>query len=111
MFKPLGGLLWTLLLIGFTHGSPLGDAQPHVLETRQSCNTASNRQCWTSNFDINTDYEAHVPETGVTRQVNPGSNCWYNGDANETVHLDLDRTKHMERGRWAVEVQCYACQW
>ncbi|KAJ4379491.1 hypothetical protein N0V85_008845 [Neurospora sp. IMI 360204] len=66
MFKPLSGLLWSLLLSGLTHGSPLAE---HVLETRQSCNTASNRQCWTSSFDINTDYEAHVPETGVTRQT------------------------------------------
>ncbi|EFX03359.1 laccase [Grosmannia clavigera kw1407] len=32
-----------------------------------SCNTATDRQCWTSGFDIDTDYEASTPVTGVTR--------------------------------------------
>ncbi|KAH7627774.1 multicopper oxidase-domain-containing protein [Sordaria sp. MPI-SDFR-AT-0083] len=83
MFKPLGGLLWSLLLTGLAHGSPLAESHPHVLEARQSCNTASNRQCWTSNFDVNTDYEAHVPETGVTRQYTltlTEQSTWRGGD-------------------------------
>lgn len=41
------------------------------LERRQTCNTASNRQCWTTSpaFNINTDYEVSTPVTGVTRTV------------------------------------------
>ncbi|KAK3386290.1 Cupredoxin [Sordaria brevicollis] len=83
MFKPLCGLLLSLLLGTLAHGSPLAESQPHVLETRQSCNTASNRQCWNSNFNINTDYEANVPETGVTRQYTltlTEHSTWRGGD-------------------------------
>ncbi|OLN81053.1 Laccase-1-like protein 5 [Colletotrichum chlorophyti] len=32
-----------------------------------SCNTPSKRDCWTNGFDINTDYEANIPDTGKTR--------------------------------------------
>lgn len=44
---------------------------PHELQRRQTCNTATNRQCWTTSpaFDINTDWEASTPSTGVTRTV------------------------------------------
>jgi hypothetical protein len=34
-----------------------------------SCNTPSNRACWTTGFDINTDYELKTPTTNVTRKV------------------------------------------
>ncbi len=34
-------------------------------------NTATNRQCWTSTFNINTDYETSWPTTGVTQTVSP----------------------------------------
>lgn len=34
-----------------------------------TCNTATNRACWTSDFNIATDYEAKWPVTGVTRTV------------------------------------------
>jgi len=36
-----------------------------------SCNTPDDRACWTKkpDFDINTDYEAKTPYTGVTRKV------------------------------------------
>jgi hypothetical protein len=43
-----------------------------VLEARQSgptCNTPSNRACWTNGFDINTDYEVSTPNTGRTVAV------------------------------------------
>ncbi|KAK3358324.1 laccase-1 [Lasiosphaeria ovina] len=33
-----------------------------------TCNTPSNRACWSSGFNINTDYEVSTPTTGVTRQ-------------------------------------------
>ena len=44
---------------------------PHELQRRQTCNTATNRQCWTTSpvFNINTDWEASTPSTGVTRTV------------------------------------------
>ena len=49
------------------------EPERHGLQKRQTCNTATNRQCWTTSpaFDINTDYEASWPNTGVTRTV-----CW-----------------------------------
>jgi len=36
-----------------------------------TCNTPSNRACWTTSpsFNINTDYEVSVPTTGATRKV------------------------------------------
>ena len=34
-----------------------------------TCNTATNRACWTSSFNINTDYETSTPTTGVVRKV------------------------------------------
>jgi hypothetical protein len=34
-----------------------------------SCNTAANRACWTTGFNITTDYETSTPTTGVTRKV------------------------------------------
>lgn len=40
-----------------------------AIEVRQdaSCNTPSDRACWTDGFDINTDFEAKTPLTGVVR--------------------------------------------
>ncbi len=52
-----------LLLANLAASSPL------ALESRQTCNTATNRQCWSSGFNINTDYETSWPNTGVTRTV------------------------------------------
>ncbi|KAK3492130.1 Cupredoxin [Neurospora hispaniola] len=52
-FLPLlGGLLPLLGLVG---------AAP-------SCNHECNRACWTSRFNVNTDYENEWPVTGVTRK-------------------------------------------
>jgi len=39
------------------------------LRVRQSCNTPSNRACWSTGFNINTDWETSIPNTGVTRTV------------------------------------------
>ncbi|KAH8590547.1 probing oxygen channels in Melanocarpus Albomyces laccase [Bisporella sp. PMI_857] len=33
-----------------------------------TCNTPSNRACWSPGFSVNTDYEASTPLTGVTRR-------------------------------------------
>lgn len=58
------------LLAGLATSSPLASRDESLgLLKRQSCNTASNRQCWSPGFDINTDYEASVPDTGVTVKV------------------------------------------
>ncbi|KAI0408512.1 multicopper oxidase-domain-containing protein [Xylaria palmicola] len=45
--------------------------QPNTLEARApgTCNTPSNRACWTTGFDINTDYEAKTPP-GIIRTFN-----------------------------------------
>ncbi|KAH8912965.1 Cu-oxidase-domain-containing protein [Coniochaeta sp. PMI_546] len=50
-----------------------------------TCNTATNRQCWTTSpsFTINTDYEASWPTTGVTRSYTftlTEVNNWVGGD-------------------------------
>jgi len=59
------GLVWSLFLGGIVQAAP-----PALLDARQAtCNTATNRQCWTSSFNINTDYETSVPLTGLTKSV------------------------------------------
>lgn len=52
----LQGVMSGLLLSGLAVAAP-------------TCNTPTNRACWTNGFNINTDYEASVPTTGVTRTV------------------------------------------
>ncbi|CAK7238399.1 laccase, multicopper oxidase, benzenediol:oxygen oxidorectuctase [Sporothrix eucalyptigena] len=59
-------------LLGSVFLAEAAPSMPHqvdaILAPRAStCNTASNRACWTTGFDINTDYEASTPTTGVTR--------------------------------------------
>ncbi|KAI1188851.1 laccase [Nemania serpens] len=51
------------LLVGLGQSAP----SSHSLEPRgAACNTAQNRGCWSSGFNINTDYESKTPP-GVTR--------------------------------------------
>lgn len=38
-----------------------------TIVARNSCNTPSNRACWSEGFDINTDWEVKAPVTGKTR--------------------------------------------
>ncbi|KAI4595483.1 Laccase-1 [Pestalotiopsis sp. 9143b] len=67
----LKGLLSCLLFAGATTAAAI----TQDLEPRQStCNTASNRRCWTSNFDITTDYEQSTP---------PGGSVTYNLEITE----------------------------
>ncbi|KAK0625178.1 Cupredoxin [Bombardia bombarda] len=74
---------------------PLTVAVPSSLQlqARQStCNTATNRQCWTSSFNVNTDYEAHTPLTGVTRSYTltlTEHNNWIGGDGHAKVKAML----------------------
>ncbi|TRX88988.1 hypothetical protein FHL15_010110 [Xylaria flabelliformis] len=60
------GILFAGLLAGFGQCAP---SQPNELEVRGSCNTPTNRACWSSGFDINTDYETKTP-SGTTRTFN-----------------------------------------
>lgn len=61
-------ILWGLLMSTAVLAAP---QVPHELQRRQTCNTATNRQCWTTSpaFNINTDFEVSTPSTGVTRTV------------------------------------------
>ncbi len=43
-----------------------------LISRAASCNTPSNRACWTTGFDINTDYEDKIPLTGKTKTVSLG---------------------------------------
>ena len=46
------------------------DVTPRSMEAGgPTCNTPSNRACWSHGFDIRTDYEVKIPHTGVTRRV------------------------------------------
>ncbi|KAK3349185.1 laccase [Lasiosphaeria hispida] len=48
-----------------------------------TCNTPTNRACWTTGFNINTDYEASFPATGVVRNYNfviTEHDNWVGGD-------------------------------
>lgn len=60
--------LWAALLSTLVFAAP---QLAHSLQPRQTCNTATNRQCWTTSpaFNINTDWEVSTPSTGVTRTV------------------------------------------
>jgi len=40
-----------------------------LVKRAPTCNTPTNRACWTTGFNINTDYEASFPATGVVRNV------------------------------------------
>ncbi|KAH8679113.1 ascomycete fungal laccase from thielavia arenaria [Tricladium varicosporioides] len=50
----LHGFMSNLLLVGLIQAAP-------------TCNTPSNRACWTSSTNIYTDYETTTPNTGVTK--------------------------------------------
>ena len=65
-------LVWVLLLsTAAALVAPQVRPEVNELVRRQTCNTATNRQCWTSSpaFNINTDYETSRPSTGVVRTV------------------------------------------
>lgn len=41
--------------------------EPVFARQTESCNSATDRACWTDGFDIDTDYETNTPLTGVVR--------------------------------------------
>jgi len=75
-----------------------------------TCNTPSNRACWTSTTNINTDYEVTTPFTGVTRTVCP---CLLRG--NQELNVAVQPCYH---GSWQLGWRWWknqekgnACQW
>jgi len=58
------------LLFGLAKAAPTVETvdDTELLKRAATCNTPSNRACWTTGFDINTDYETKVPRTGVVRR-------------------------------------------
>jgi aminopeptidase N len=59
------------LLFGVAKAAPspeVVDESRQLVHRAATCNTPTNRACWTTGFDINTDYESKVPRTGVTRR-------------------------------------------
>jgi hypothetical protein len=60
------------LLSSFVTAAPYEVSAGLAPRQSQNCNTATNRACWISGsngFNINTDYEANTPTTGVTVPV------------------------------------------
>ncbi|KAK1764472.1 laccase [Phialemonium atrogriseum] len=49
-------------LFSSVHGAPSAE----LVKRAPTCNTPSNRACWTTGFDINTDYLEKTPLTGKT---------------------------------------------
>ncbi|KAE8441120.1 hypothetical protein EG329_005862 [Mollisiaceae sp. DMI_Dod_QoI] len=56
-------MIWTSLLQGAV--TSLLFSQLVSAAALPSCNTPSNRACWVTGYDINTDYEQKTPTTGV----------------------------------------------
>ncbi|KAK3940894.1 multicopper oxidase-domain-containing protein [Diplogelasinospora grovesii] len=63
----INSFFWILLYSTLGLAFPPCQQPNQHLQQRQTCNTATNRQCWTNGFSINTDYETSTPFTGVTR--------------------------------------------
>ncbi|KAH8900905.1 hypothetical protein GQ53DRAFT_132912 [Thozetella sp. PMI_491] len=61
-----GLVVWSLLLVRAL-AAPSFPGENELQPRASTCNTATNRACWTTNFNINTDYETSTPTTGVTR--------------------------------------------
>ncbi len=64
----LGSLAPTAVLAAPTVHEDLG-VFADIQGRASTCNTPTNRACWTSGFNISTDYEASTPTTGVVRKV------------------------------------------
>ena len=84
---------------------PRNEPSPSPSPAAASCNTPSNRACWTEGFDINTDWETKTPITGVTRTVGV---IWIKLDHRQLtgpciVHVDHHRSGQLCRGRWPGE--------
>lgn len=56
-----------LLSLQQARAAPSSLLQPIEVRQDVGCNTPSDRACWFDGFDINTDFEAQTPLTGVVR--------------------------------------------
>jgi hypothetical protein len=67
-FHVLSTLTVNLFSVGLVGAVP---SPVHEVSPRQavSCNTPTDRACWTTGFTVSTDYEASTPFTGVTQVV------------------------------------------
>jgi len=76
LLQGLGCLLLSKLsqAVPFSSSSPeeVIDLAPRgeLVARAPTCNTPTNRACWTTGFNINTDYETSFPATGVVRNYN-----------------------------------------
>jgi len=76
LIQGLGCLLLSSLskAVPFSPSSPGQDVdlspRAELVSRAPTCNTPTNRACWTTGFNINTDYEASFPATGVVRNYN-----------------------------------------
>ncbi|KAJ9142472.1 Multicopper oxidase [Pleurostoma richardsiae] len=61
----LGGLMSLTTLAPLAAAAPYDNLNP--VPSSSTCNTPSNRSCWTDGFNIDTDYETYVPTTNLTR--------------------------------------------
>ncbi|KAL1874014.1 hypothetical protein VTK73DRAFT_568 [Phialemonium thermophilum] len=61
-------LVWAAAFL--LHRPVQGAPSAELVNRAATCNTPSNRACWTNGFDINTDYYSKTPFTGVTRTYN-----------------------------------------
>jgi len=61
-----------------SQGAPSHDSylSAGLVKRAPTCNTPTNRACWTDGFDINTDYEANFPDSGVVREVGASRLCF-----------------------------------
>jgi hypothetical protein len=91
---------------------PLEERQDTARPPRQaSCHTPSNRACWTTGFDINTDYEISTPNTGRVRPVRSFFSSSKSLSLRQTVHSHSDRGRQLDRSRWRCQEQGDADQW
>jgi hypothetical protein len=64
--------MWTTsILRGVMSGLLLGG----LAVAAPTCNKPTNRACWTSDFNMKTEYDASVPITGATETVR-APNCF-----------------------------------
>lgn len=79
------------LFLGLTNAAPSADvsvASRDLFKRAPTCNTPSNRACWSNGFDINTDYESSIPNTGNTRRVSESFPALQPGNARAFVTVD-----------------------
>lgn len=96
---------------------------PKISPRAPTCNTPSNRACWSPGFDINTDFEVSWPTTGVTRTVSAAlslspSHRWFSFSRMNTDHYILPcsvhphphRDRQLDWSRWGCQEEGHVGQ-